>query len=164
MCAKGALSKVLAIWMIHLSSSFQPHQPRTTALFLNVVHQRSPVLFAIKLDGDLSEKIAADGDGINKSPIPQKEEASSMMVINEGMDPPVEASFRADTSAATSLAASMDSNGQGWLESSLLWKGVVAILCGLWASNFAAAKLIMAEPGTEKRIEGCCISLLIMMS
>jgi hypothetical protein len=32
--------------------------------------------------------------------------------------------------------------------SGLLWRGVVVILCGLWASNFAAAKLVMAEPGT----------------
>jgi hypothetical protein len=143
--------------MFHLSTSFQQHQPRTTPLFLNVIHQRSPVLFAVKLDGDLSEKIAAEGDGINKSPIPQKDEASTMMVINEGMDPPVEASF---PSVATSMAATVDSNGQGWLESSLLWKGVVAILCGLWASNFAAAKLIMAEPGTEKRLDGWRLLLM----
>jgi hypothetical protein len=143
--------------MFHLSTSFQPHQPRTTPLFLNVIHQRSPVLFAVKLDGDLSEKIAAEGDGINKSPMPQKDEASAMMVINEGMDPPVEASF---PSVATSMAATVDSNGQGWLESSLLWKGVVAILCGLWASNFAAAKLIMAEPGTEKRLDGWRLLLM----
>jgi hypothetical protein len=157
MCTKGALSKVLTLWMFHLSTSFQQHQPRTTPLFLNVIHQRSPVLFAVKLDGDLSEKIAAEGDGINKSPIPQKDEASTMMVINEGMDPPVEASF---PSVATSMAATVDSNGQGWLESSLLWKGVVAILCGLWASNFAAAKLIMAEPGTEKRLDGWRLLLM----
>jgi hypothetical protein len=159
MCAKGALSKVLTLWMIHLSTSFQPHQPRTTPLFLNVIHQRSPVLFAIKLDDDLSEKIATEGDEINKSQIPQKE-ASSMMVINEGMNPPIEASF---PSFATGMAAAtMDSNGQGWIESSLLWKGVVAILCGLWASNFAAAKLIMAEPGTEIQIDGCCTRFLLM--
>lgn len=36
----------------------------------------------------------------------------------------------------------------GWV-SGLVWRGVVAILCALWASNFAAAKLIMAEPGMK---------------
>ena len=29
------------------------------------------------------------------------------------------------------------------------WRGVVGILCALWASNFAAAKLILAEPGVD---------------
>uniref|UniRef100_A0A7S4JS68 EamA domain-containing protein n=1 Tax=Odontella aurita TaxID=265563 RepID=A0A7S4JS68_9STRA len=35
---------------------------------------------------------------------------------------------------------------------SFAWKGVVAILCALWASNFAAAKLIMAEPGIDSSL------------
>lgn len=30
-----------------------------------------------------------------------------------------------------------------------LWRGAVAALCALWASNFAAAKLILAEPGID---------------
>lgn len=36
--------------------------------------------------------------------------------------------------------------------SSLLWRGVVVILCALWASNFAAAKLIMGEPGVDSSL------------
>jgi hypothetical protein len=36
----------------------------------------------------------------------------------------------------------------GWV-GGLVWRGVVAMLCALWASNFAAAKLIMAEPGMK---------------
>jgi hypothetical protein len=31
----------------------------------------------------------------------------------------------------------------------IFWRGVVAILCALWASNFAAIKLVTAEPGEE---------------
>lgn len=31
----------------------------------------------------------------------------------------------------------------------LAWRGVVVILCALWASNFAAAKLILQEPGVD---------------
>lgn len=34
----------------------------------------------------------------------------------------------------------------------LLWRGVVVILCALWASNFAAAKLVMNEPGVDSSL------------
>ena len=37
-------------------------------------------------------------------------------------------------------------------ESGLLWRGVVLVLCALWASNFAAAKLIMGEPGVDSSL------------
>ena len=36
--------------------------------------------------------------------------------------------------------------------SGLLWRFVVVILCALWASNFAAAKLILAEPGVDSSL------------
>jgi drug/metabolite transporter (DMT)-like permease len=36
--------------------------------------------------------------------------------------------------------------------SGLLWRLVVGILCALWASNFAAAKLIMGEPGVDSSL------------
>mmetsp|Transcript_8521 Transcript_8521/g.16051 ORF Transcript_8521/g.16051 Transcript_8521/m.16051 type:complete len:471 (-) Transcript_8521:68-1480(-) len=36
--------------------------------------------------------------------------------------------------------------------SGLFWRGVVVILCALWASNFAAAKLIMGEPGVDSSL------------
>ena len=38
-----------------------------------------------------------------------------------------------------------------WLEP-IAWRGVVVILCALWASNFAAAKLVMAEPGVDSAL------------
>lgn len=34
-------------------------------------------------------------------------------------------------------------------DSSLLWKGVVALLCAVWASNFACAKVVLAQPGVD---------------
>jgi drug/metabolite transporter (DMT)-like permease len=43
-----------------------------------------------------------------------------------------------------------DGNGS-WLEP-LAWRGVILILCALWASNFAAAKLVMAEPGVDSSL------------
>ncbi len=36
--------------------------------------------------------------------------------------------------------------------SGLLWRGVILILCALWASNFAAVKLILAEPGVDSSL------------
>ncbi len=38
-----------------------------------------------------------------------------------------------------------------WLEP-IAWRGVILILCALWASNFAAAKLVMAEPGVDSSL------------
>lgn len=39
-----------------------------------------------------------------------------------------------------------ENEGDGF--SGLVWRGVVVVLCALWASNFAAVKLVLAEPGT----------------
>jgi len=36
--------------------------------------------------------------------------------------------------------------------SGIFWRGVVVVLCALWASNFAAAKLIMGEPGVDSSL------------
>jgi hypothetical protein len=49
---------------------------------------------------------------------------------------------------------SMDSvaaNNAG-MSDGLAWRGVVGVLCALWASNFAAAKLIIAEPGVDSSL------------
>lgn len=34
----------------------------------------------------------------------------------------------------------------------LLWKASIVILCAFWASNFSAAKLVMAEPGVDSSL------------
>ena len=34
----------------------------------------------------------------------------------------------------------------------LFWRGVVVVLCALWASNFPVAKLIMSEPGVDSSL------------
>lgn len=38
-----------------------------------------------------------------------------------------------------------------WIEP-VAWRGVIVVLCALWASNFAAAKLVMAEPGVDSSL------------
>lgn len=48
----------------------------------------------------------------------------------------------------------------------LFWRGVVAILCALWASNFAAGKLVMAEPGVDSSLYALArfsVALLALM-
>ena len=40
---------------------------------------------------------------------------------------------------------------ENWLEP-IVWRGVIVVLCALWASNFAAAKLVMAEPGVDSAL------------
>jgi len=53
-----------------------------------------------------------------------------------------------DTDASQQLIQQTPaSSGEG-----LLWRGVVVVLCALWASNFAAAKLVMGEPGVDSSL------------
>lgn len=47
--------------------------------------------------------------------------------------------------------SSLASADAGWFEP-LAWRGVILVLCALWASNFAAAKLVMAEPGVDSSL------------
>lgn len=44
-----------------------------------------------------------------------------------------------------------DPKNDGTLEA-ILWRGVVVVLCALWASNFSAAKLVMAEPQVDSSL------------
>mmetsp|Transcript_644 Transcript_644/g.1522 ORF Transcript_644/g.1522 Transcript_644/m.1522 type:complete len:446 (-) Transcript_644:523-1860(-) len=58
-------------------------------------------------------------------------------------------------SAQTQLSAEPPSplppSEQNWLEP-IAWRAVIVVLCALWASNFAAAKLVMAEPGVDSAL------------
>lgn len=51
------------------------------------------------------------------------------------------------SSSGSEALESDDTPGSG-----LFWRFVVVVLCALWASNFAAAKLIMAEPGVDSSL------------
>ncbi|KAL7502530.1 hypothetical protein ACHAWX_000510 [Stephanocyclus meneghinianus] len=48
---------------------------------------------------------------------------------------PEEGAYKADKSSLT---------GEG-----LFWRGIVVVLCALWASNFATAKVVLAQPGVD---------------
>jgi drug/metabolite transporter (DMT)-like permease len=51
----------------------------------------------------------------------------------------------------SSLSLNDNENLPDWFESTA-WRGVIVVLCALWASNFAAAKLVMAEPGVDSSL------------
>jgi drug/metabolite transporter (DMT)-like permease len=44
-----------------------------------------------------------------------------------------------------------NSNLPAWFQS-IAWRSLIVLLCALWASNFAAAKLVMAEPGVDSSL------------
>lgn len=48
-------------------------------------------------------------------------------------------------------SASLSSSMPSWFEP-VAWRGVIFILCALWASNFAATKLVMNEPGVDSSL------------
>lgn len=54
-------------------------------------------------------------------------------------------------SATATSDSDKSSKEPDWLEG-LAWRSVIMVLCALWASNFAAAKLVMAEPGVDSSL------------
>jgi len=53
------------------------------------------------------------------------------------------------TSAASISDASLQTEEERLSGDGLFWRGVVVILCALWASNFACAKVVLAQPGVD---------------
>jgi drug/metabolite transporter (DMT)-like permease len=56
-----------------------------------------------------------------------------------------------DSSLQTEQSMSLLKDMPSWFEP-VAWRGVIVVLCALWASNFAAAKLVMAEPGVDSSL------------
>lgn len=154
-CSKVSSTMVRAISLGPLlagASAFQHQACRRRILpFLlpieasNLVagRQRSSLMFATNV-GDMETKTSADDE--NTIPVLLESEAATKFMDNERSTGFVVESYSSATDTALLVAVEAPSS-ESWVDSPLLWKGVVAILCGLWASNFAAAKLIMAEPG-----------------
>mmetsp|Transcript_4945 Transcript_4945/g.11794 ORF Transcript_4945/g.11794 Transcript_4945/m.11794 type:complete len:393 (+) Transcript_4945:43-1221(+) len=49
---------------------------------------------------------------------------------------------------SSQLTSTLPSDLPEWFEE-LAWKGVILVLCALWASNFAATKLVVSQPGVD---------------
>ncbi len=56
-------------------------------------------------------------------------------------------SSSSSSSSSTEATIQPPNFGEG-----LFWRAIIFVLCGLWASNFAAAKLVMAEPGVDSSL------------
>jgi drug/metabolite transporter (DMT)-like permease len=59
--------------------------------------------------------------------------------------------FVVDQIEISQQSASLSSGVPSWFEP-VAWRGVIFILCGLWASNFAATKLVLNEPGVDSSL------------
>lgn len=76
-----------------------------------------------------------------------KLQASNFTDQNEVMSP--SNGIQALTTESQAVEAATQTTGFG---EGLFWRGVIFFLCALWASNFAAAKLVMAEPGVDSSL------------
>mmetsp|Transcript_25642 Transcript_25642/g.36164 ORF Transcript_25642/g.36164 Transcript_25642/m.36164 type:complete len:460 (+) Transcript_25642:233-1612(+) len=84
---------------------------------------------------DESEGLTFESNGMASQQKSQEEELSSTLNF-------------VDEAPVREITKSSENN----LMDGLLWRGVVVVLCALWASNFAAAKLVMAEPGVDSSL------------
>lgn len=73
-------------------------------------------------------------------------EADQVNKLVARKDQPV---FTTAEEAAIFVSQAPVSPEEGLSGDGLLWRGAVVILCALWASNFAVAKIILAEPGVD---------------
>ena len=71
---------------------------------------------------------------IDKKPVYTTSEEASIFLADAPITPE-EGAYIAEESVMTS--------------DGLFWRGVVVILCALWASNFACAKIVMEQPGVD---------------
>ena len=56
--------------------------------------------------------------------------------------------FLADAPVTPDEGAYIAEEG-AWTGDGLFWRGAVVVLCALWASNFACAKIVLAQPGVD---------------
>ncbi len=72
---------------------------------------------------------------------------SPISLFNETLQSPLSA----QTQIPGPLSPLSEPSEENWFEP-LAWRGVIVVLCALWASNFAVAKLVMAEPGVDSAL------------
>lgn len=82
---------------------------------------------------------------------------SSTSRIASSLSSTIPKSLDSNETSLLAQATVLDDNNEisgdqpNWLEP-LAWRAVIVVLCALWASNFAAAKLVMAEPGVDSSL------------
>lgn len=112
-------------------SNYNKYTTKTTTTTTSLNESRNNVA-SKEIQGNETENFTADMPFFSEELEPQKMEDAMVVEVS---------------SSASSSIQTSSINGEG-----LLWRGVVVILCALWASNFAAAKLVMAEPGVDSSL------------
>ena len=116
-----------------------------TALSSTKVDQRSSLITDVSKNAD------------NKGEQSKLDATTENSVILNTDKPFIDESFP-EMMSISDKTINVDAEGFSEIESStsfgegIFWRGVVVVLCALWASNFAAAKLIMAEPGVDSSL------------
>lgn len=117
-------------------------------------HPSSSHLFVgFKTDSDTSVTDTGDlaDDLTEKDILPSTPPPAASIDITDVVVSPLSIAKSADLASGEEEAQIVAAEDQSSL-SGLLWRGVVVVLCALWASNFAAAKLVMAEPGVDSSL------------
>ncbi|CAJ1945574.1 unnamed protein product [Cylindrotheca closterium] len=76
------------------------------------------------------------------------QEKSSVSTISPLATKLNESSPQNDFVESSQQTSSLNSDLPEWFEP-LAWRGVILVLCALWASNFSATKVVMAQPGVD---------------
>ena len=117
---------------------------------LNLIHHGSPLRSTISSKPSsirfLSLKsTTADDELATRSSLNNL--LSPLLLGNETSTEPLSA----QTQLSAETSSPLPPSEQNWLEP-IAWRAVIVVLCALWASNFAAAKLVMAEPGVDSAL------------
>ncbi len=101
-----------------------------------------------------TDEVAAEKEVLDTTNMPMKESSkkdsgftAGMPFMKDGLEDGIQITDPMDSSTSGEATMEKTSFSEG-----LLWRGVIFILCGAWASNFAAAKLVMAEPGVDSSL------------
>jgi drug/metabolite transporter (DMT)-like permease len=111
------------------------------SLQCNARHLQQPLFVQSKENTFLAENDTSDAT-IETEPLATKRVRNVYTTSEEA------AIFMADAPVTPNEGAFIAEEGLDTGDG-LFWRGVVVILCALWASNFACAKIVLAEPGVD---------------
>ena len=146
---------VVALCSSH-SSAFQPSTRITTTnskKATTISFTRRPLVPALSVSSQTTEESKTNQKS-NGRDVSQQSSILAQQQLLEQEDE-IDRNFSDFNSAAAAdmqqLATDDDDDDNAGVEG-LFWRGVVVILCALWASNFPVAKLIMSEPGVDSSL------------
>lgn len=111
-------------------------------IFSTIPNSSSKRLHPIKSSAVDEEPSARPILGKLPSGLPGKNETASLAVLATTREPRLQPS---------QLPSEQNPDLPDWFEP-IAWRAAIVVLCALWASNFAAAKLVMAELGVDSSL------------